>query len=85
MTPAELNLYARAYAEQQTQAQRLRVANIYSLAALIRSMVWSKHPPSFDRAFPDARGKKKQEEMTDDAMYAMVKGLNALFGGEEVD
>lgn len=86
MTPVELNIYARAYAEQQRQAQRLRVANIYSLAALIRSMVWSKHPPSFDRAFPDAGPNiKKQEEMTDDAMYAMVKGLNALFGGEEVD
>lgn len=86
MTPAELNIYARAYAEHQTQAQRLRAVNIYSLAALIRSMVWSKHPPSFDRAFPDAKANtKKQEEMTDDAMYAMVKGLNALFGGEEVD
>lgn len=86
MTPAELNIYARAYGEQQTQTQRLRSANIYSLAVLIRSMVWSKHPPSFDRAFPDTKAKtKKQEEMTDDAMYAMVKGLNALFGGEEVD
>ena len=85
MTPAELNIYARAYAERQAQAQRLREANIYSLAVLIRSMVWSKHPLSFDRAFPDGRAKKKQEEMTDDAMYAMVKGLNALFGGEEVD
>lgn len=86
MTPVELNIYARAYGEQQTQAQRLRVANIYSLAALIRSMVWSKHPPDFEQAFPDARSNtKKQEEMTDDQMYAMVKGLNALFGGEEAD
>lgn len=84
MTPAELNLYARAYGEQQTQAQRLREVHIYSLANLIRSMVWSKHPPSFKRAFPDAKP-KQQEEMTDEAMYAMVKGLNALFGGEEVD
>ena len=84
MTPAELNIYARAYGERQTQAQRLRTANIYSLAALIRSMVWNKHPPSFERVFPDANP-KKQEEMTDDQMYAMVKGLNALFGGEEVD
>lgn len=86
MTPVELNIYARAYAEQQTQAQRLRSANIYSLAALIRSMVWSKHPPSFDRAFPDVKAStRKHETMTDDAMYAMVKGLNALFGGTEVD
>ena len=86
MTPVELNIYARAYGERQTQAQRLRSANIYSLAVLIRSMVWSKHPPSFDRAFPDVKAnKQKKEEMTDDQMYAMVKGLNALFGGEEVD
>lgn len=85
MTPAELNLYARAYGEQQAQAQRQQEANIYSLANLIRSMVWSKHPPSLEQAFPDVKAQKKQEEMTDDAMYAMVKGLNALFGGEEVD
>lgn len=86
MTPAELNLYARACAERQTQEQRLRVTNIYSLATLIRSMVWSKHPPSFERAFPHAEDKpKEQEEMTDDQMYAMVRGLNALFGGEEMD
>lgn len=85
MTPAELNLYARAYGERQAQAQRLREANIYSLAALIRSMVWKKHPPSFERVFPDAKAKNKQDEMTDEAMYAMVKGLNALFGGEEAD
>lgn len=86
MTPAELNIYARAYGERQTQAQRQRVTNIYSLAALIRSMVWGKHPPSFEQAFPDSKGStKNREEMTDDQMYAMVKGLNALFGGEEVD
>lgn len=86
MTPVELNIYARAYAEQQTQIQRLRSANIYSLAVLIRSMVWSKHPPSYERAFPGGKAStKKKEEMTDDAMYAMVKGLNALFGGAEVD
>ena len=62
----------------------MAVANIYSLASLIRSMVWSKHPPSFDRAFPGARETSKRE-MTDDQMFAMVKGLNALYGGEEVD
>jgi len=85
MTPVELNIYARAYADQRKQEQRLQVANIYSLAALIRSMVWSKHPPSFDRVFPEAKADKKQEIMTDDQMYAMVKGLNALYGGKEVD
>lgn len=84
MTPVELNIYARAYAEQRRQEQRLSVTNIYSLASLIRSMVWSKHPPSFERAFPGAKEASKKE-MTDDQMFAMVKGLNALYGGEEVD
>lgn len=83
MTPGELNLYARAYAARRKAEQKVSQANIYSLAALIRSMVWSKHPPSYERVFPDQAPKPKQ--MSDDQMYAMVKGLNALFGGEEVD
>ena len=86
MTPVELNIYARAYGERLKQEQRLQTANIYSLAALIRTMVWGKHPPSFERAFPGVKNDTKQhEEMTDDQMYAMVKGLNALYGGKEVD
>lgn len=84
MTPVELNIYARAYADRRGQEQKLQVANIYSLAALIRTMIWGKHPPSFEAAFPDIKS-QRQKEMTDDQMYAMAKGLNALFGGEEVD
>lgn len=79
MTPAELNLYANTCAERRKAEQRLTQANIYSLAALIRPMIWAKHPPSFDRVFPEER----RGRMTDEQMYAMVKGLNALFGGEE--
>lgn len=85
MTPVELNIYARAYGKRCKQEQRLQTANIYSLATLIRSMVWSKHPPSYDRAFPDKPDPKQRKEMTDDQMYAMVRGLNALYGGKEVD
>ena len=84
MTPVELNIYARASADRRGQEQKLQVANIYSLAALIRTMIWGKHPPSFEAAFPDIKS-QEQKEMTDNQMYAMVKGLNALFGGEEVD
>ncbi len=83
MTPAQLNVYARAYVERRREEQKLSQANIYSLAALIRTMVWAKHPPSLDEAFPGAQAKPK--EMTDDEMYAQVKRLNALLGGEEVD
>lgn len=83
MTPVQLNIYARAVTRRRQEEQRLTQANIYSLAALIRPMIWSKHPPNLERAFPDA--KPKPREMTDEEMYAQVKHLNALFGGEEVD
>lgn len=86
MTPAQLNVCARANVKRRQEEQQIAQANIYSLASLIRSMVWSKNPPGFDQVFPEAKtSTKKQEEMTDDAMYVMVKKLNALFGGEEVD
>ena len=84
MTPVELNIYARAYVSRRKEEQKITQSNLYSLAALIRLMIWSKHPPSFERAFLDSPP-KQQDQMTDDQMYAMVKGLNALFGGEEVD
>lgn len=83
MTPAQLNLYARAFTQRRQEEQKLTQANIYSLAALIRPMVWGKHPPSFEKAFPGT--KQKPKEMTDEEMYAQIKRLNALFGGEEVD
>ena len=79
----QLNLYARAYSQRRQEEQRLSQANIYSLAALIRPMVWSKHPPSNEKAFPGA--KQKSKEMTDEEMLEKIKELNALFGGEEVD
>lgn len=77
----QLNLYARAWTERRREEQRLAQVNLYSLSALIRSMVWAKHPPSFERAFPEH--KPEQEAMDDDQLYKMVKGLNALFGGTE--
>lgn len=84
MTPVELNIYARAYVSRRREEQKIAQVNLYSHAALIRSMVWGKHPPSYDRVYPDDPA-AKNDEMTDDQMYAMAKGLNALFGGEEVD
>ncbi len=83
MTPAELNLYAQAERRRREDEQRLTEANIYSLAALIRSMVWAKRPPSFERVFPEREDAKKP--MTDEQMYAQVVALNRMFGGEEVD
>ena len=82
MTPVELNIYARAQAERRREEQKLAQANLYSLAALIRPMIWAKHPPKYEQVYPENR--PKQDNMTDDQMYATVRALNALFGGEEV-
>ena len=84
MTPAELQIYVRAYETRRDEQQRISQINIYNLAALIRPMVWAKHPPSFENAFPSATP-EKDNDMTDEQMYAMARALNALFGGEEVD
>lgn len=43
-------------------------------------MVWAKHAPSFEAAFPNDSAKK---EMSDEQMYAQVRALNRLFGGTE--
>ena len=55
-------------------------AQIYSLAALMRTMLFSKYPPRFEAVFPEEIWKK---EMTDEAMFAQVQALNRLFGGKE--
>lgn len=78
MTPAELSLYADAYVEQN----EMREAYLYTLAALIRPMIWSEHPPEFESVFRSAR---KRKEMTDEQMFAVVQALNRQFGGVEVD
>lgn len=80
MTPAELNLCAKAYGARQERRQKQAQANLYALAALIRGMVWARNPPSYEDAFPERSAEK---DMTEEQMYAMVQGLNALLGGEE--
>ena len=83
MTPAELNLYEQAEKRRREDDRRFAEAYIYSLAALIRPMVWAKRPPLFERVFPEREDAKKP--MTDEQMYAQVVALNRMFGGEEVD
>ena len=83
MTPSELQIYTRAYETRRVERQRTTNINLYNLASLIRSMVWEKHPPSYESAFGDG-DKPKNDDMTDEQMYAMARALNALFGGEEV-
>lgn len=72
MTPCELQDYAKGVLEGQQTAD-------YRLASLIRAAVWSKDKmPAYDSLF-----KKREKEMSDDAMFEAVKALNKLFGGTE--
>lgn len=81
MTPAELNIHARAYATRQQARQEASQINLYSLSALIRTMIWSKHPPSYEKAYPK---KNVSGQQSDEELYAQVRALNALFGGKEL-
>jgi len=50
------------------------------LAGAVRAMIWSKHAPSFEKLFPQAR---QQRELSDEDILKKVRALNALFGGKE--
>lgn len=80
MTPRELAWLLDAYGENAEEQARMTRTKIYSLASAVRTMIWAKHPPSYERMFPEDRRKK---EMTDEEMFEQVRALNALFGGKE--
>ena len=80
MTPRELGWMLEARGEQAEEDARMDRAKIYGLASAVRTMIWSKHPPSYERMFPDDAKRKK---MSDEEMYEQVRVLNALFGGKE--
>lgn len=82
MTPRELEWLLDAYGEGAEEQARLSRAKIYSLASVVRTMVWAKHPPSYERVFP---GDSRKKEMSDEEMFEQVKVLNAIFGGKEED
>ena len=87
ITPRELYILSRGVEESRRAEQRLTQINLYSLASLVRSAVWSKHMPTYQRFFgedPDVSKSDTKKEMSDEAMYAVVRSLNAAFGGKEV-
>ena len=79
MTPRELMLWSRAFREKVLDDAKMKRREIYTLAGLIRTMVWARHAPSYESVFPETARKK---EMTDEQMYAQVCALNKLFGGK---
>lgn len=79
MTPAQLNICARAKAQLRQTDSKQRQAEIYALAGLIRQMIWAKHPPSLQEVFPELD--EAEEDMTDSAMLQAVLRINEALGG----
>ena len=80
MTPRELQTLLDAYGENAEEQARTSRAKIYALSSAVRIMIWAKHPPTYERLFPED---KRKMEMTDEEIYEQVRVLNALFGGKE--
>lgn len=81
MTPRELYLYAEAYTQKLDAEQERKQHEIYVSALLISRFVFAKHIPKYEEIF---KKQQREDSMSDEAMLATVRALNAQFGGEEV-
>lgn len=78
-----VNAYNR---RENAQAKRRAVA-LYNAAVFLASTIRGGKIQEFNEAFPgfDGTESRKSGQMSDDAMFAVVRALNAQFGGEEED
>lgn len=82
MTPLQLILAGEAFVSMREAEQERTQANIYLLSSLIRTAVWGKRLPKYDRLFKkEEEPKPKTKTMTDRQLYDAVLALNAAFGG----
>lgn len=86
MTPLELSVYADAWAGTQRQQAYLQALTI---RAMIGTLLGGKRAPSFSHCFGDGLEQARQTAkpsgpMTDEAMFDMVRALNAQFGGSDL-
>lgn len=73
-----------AYNFREDDNARKRAVALYNAAVFLAQIVAGKRIPSFHEAFPGfSVEEQNNKEMTDEAMYAVVRALNAQFGGEE--
>ena len=76
-----------AYSRRENDRAKKRAVALYNAAVFLARTVMGGQVQQFNEAFPGFEGVSSGEskEMTDDAMYAMARMLNAQFGGEEED
>lgn len=73
-----------AYMIRENDRAHKQAVALYNAAACLAHFV-SGNALSFAQAFPGFAKEEEKKEMTDEAMYAMARALNAAFGGTEVD
>lgn len=77
-----------AYVQRENDRAKKRAVALYNAAALlthsIGSLLTGGQMKRFSEAFPGFDVEQAEPgEMSDEAMYAKVKALNAIFGGDE--
>lgn len=84
MTPWELDVYSKAWADTQRQQTYLQALTI---RAMIGTLLSGKRAPSYERCFGRSEqpvAAKPSGPMTDEAMFDLVRTLNATFGGSDL-
>lgn len=78
MTPAEITIYAEAFAERQKQTAYLN-------GTIMRPMIWEKRAPSYQKIFGSGDlTSENREPMTDEELLEQGIALNKLFGGDVI-
>lgn len=73
-----------AYIQRENERAKKQSVALYNAAVFLAGTLLGK-AQSFNEAFPGFNvANQNREEMSDEAMYAMARALNAQFGGEEV-
>ena len=78
-----------AYHQRENDRSKKQAVALYNATAFLvhslKTMITGGELKSFNEAFPgfDTLKKPEPEAMSDDAMYAVVRALNAQFGGKE--
>ena len=79
-----------AYIRRENERSEKQAVALYNAAAFLTHSIKVSFTggeiKKFSEAFPGFNVEQPSSgEMSDDAMYAVVRALNASFGGEEVD
>ena len=75
-----------AYKRRENDRARKQAVALYNASVfLAHTLVEGGQIQPFGEAFPGFDETSGSQEMSDEAMYAVVRGLNARYGGEEVD